>query len=194
MLTSRNTLAAAALAAAAFAGAPRVAMAQTLVHTIPHSDSTIPRSPFDMGRPDMEAAGRIAGCYTLSLGAFTPAQAPGDTLAIPPSIELSTEPHTRIYVGFRLVARTPGSSPQTDRYPAAWSTIGGDSLQLRLWANGRSSLMLFLRLTPDRELRGIARHFTGAELVDDDTGRWLWERYPAAPATLRPTSCEGRER
>jgi hypothetical protein len=138
----------------------------------------------------MEAAGRIAGCYALSLGAFTPAPAAGDTLPIPSRIELSAEPHVRIYVGFRLVARTPGSSPQTDRYPAAWSTIGSDSLQLRLWANGRSSLMLFLRRAPDDELQGIARHFTSTELVDD-TGRWLWEQYPAAPATLRPIACEG---
>jgi hypothetical protein len=193
MLQPKNSIAVvmAVLGIAACTAAPRVARAQsTLVHTLPRSRSSIPPGPFDVGAPNMRAASRIAGCYALTLGAWTPPQTLGDTLPVPSRIELSIEPHSRLYIGFRLVARTPGSSPQTDKYPAGWSTIGNDSLQLRLWSNGSGSLALFLRSAPDSALRGTARLFAGPERRDD-TGRWAWERYPTAPVTLRPMACNG---
>jgi hypothetical protein len=103
-------------------------------------------------------------------------------------VDLTTEPHTRTYIGFRLVARTPGFADQLERHPAAWGPVGSDSLQARVWANGTSSVTLFMRRQSDDELRGVARYFTDG-IVVDSTGRWMWERYPTAAASLRPTDC-----
>jgi hypothetical protein len=107
---------------------------------------------------------------------------------MPSQIDLLSERHTRIYIGFALVARTPRFAAQRDAYPPAWSPVGEDSLQVRAWADGANSVMFFLRKRPDGELRGTVRYFS-ASRVEDDTGRWMWETYPAAAASLRPSQC-----
>ena len=136
----------------------------------------------------MQAASRLAGCYALSLGPWSKPESSGAAIPAPSRIDLTSDPHTRIYIGFRLVARTPDFPDERKAYPPAWSPIGADSLQVRAWANGRSSLMLFLRRQTDGELRGTARYFADYDVVDS-TGRWMWETYPAAAASLRSTPC-----
>ena len=159
------------------------------VHTVPKSNGTVPRSPFSMAAPDMQAASRLAGCYTVTLESWSTRQKSDSVVPMPPQIDLLSEPHTRIYIGFGLVARTPRFGAQRDAYPPAWSPVGEDSLQVRAWADGASSVVFFLRKRPDGELRGTARYFSAAR-VEDDTGRWMWETYPAAAASLRPSPCE----
>jgi hypothetical protein len=166
------------------AGAQRVTAVETVV------PDSMPSSPFAMDAPDMQAASRIAGCYTVTLGPWSDPRTQGDTIPVPSRLDLLVEPHTRIYVGFRLVARRPGVSEQTERYPAAWSPIDADSLQIRAFGNGARSLFLFLRRQPDGELRGTARYFRDYLAHDSTTGRWLWETYPTATASLRPAKCE----
>lgn len=156
--------------------------------TLPAGDGALPRSPFDNAAPNMDAAARLAGCYDLKLGPWSNPQAHAGRVPTPARVDLTTEPHTRIYIGFRLVARTPGFADQLERYPAAWSPVGGDSLQARVWANGTSSVTLFMRRQADNQLRGVARYFTDG-IVVDSTGRWMWERYPVAPASLHATDC-----
>ena len=136
----------------------------------------------------MDAAGRLAGCYGLELGPWSHLQAHGEEVPVPARVDLTLEPHTRIYIGFGLVARTPGFARQLEQYPAAWSPVGTDSLQARVWANGKSSVTLFMRRQPDDTLRGVARYFTDG-LVVDSTGRWMWERYPVATVSFRPADC-----
>ncbi|HJU88530.1 MAG TPA: hypothetical protein VJ672_04015 [Gemmatimonadaceae bacterium] len=164
------------------------AQSTTMVETLPHADSTVRRSPFDMSPPDMQAAARLIGCYAVNLEPWSSLQATGDSIPVPSRLELLSERHTRIYIGFGLVARTPGFESAKQKSPPAWSPIGGDSLQIRAWADGVSSLMLFLRRQADGELRGTARYFHDARL-EDSTGRWMWERYPNAPASLRAIEC-----
>ena len=177
---------------AACCAVPRGARAQstTSVETLPPADSTIRRSPFDTAPPDMRAASRLIGCYALTLGPWSNPQQHGGSIPVPSRLDLLSDRHTRIYIGFGLVARTPGFSAQREAFPPAWSPIGDDSLQVRAWADGSSSVMLFLRRLPDKELRGTVRYFTDGRAVDSTTGRWLWETYPAATASLRPTQCE----
>ena len=168
------------------------AQATTLVETLPRAGGTIPRSPFDMSAPDMQAASRLIGCYALALGPWSNPEARGGRIPAPSHVDLLSEAHTRIYIGFRLVARTPGFSDRREAFPPAWSPIGDDSLQVRAWADGSSSVMLFLRRQPDKELRGTARYFSDG-LAVDSTGRWMWETYPTATASLRPVQCEPRD-
>jgi hypothetical protein len=159
-----------------------------MVETLPARDSLTASSPFDMAAPDMEAAGRMIGCYALTLGPWSNPEAHAGRVPAPARVDLTTELHERVYIGFRLVARTPGFADQLERYPAAWGPVGSDSLQARVWANGTSSVTLFMRRQPDNGLRGVARYFTDG-IISDSTGRWMWEKYPTAMATLRPTSC-----
>ena len=169
---------------------PTRARAQvTLVETVPRSTSTTPRWPFSMDAPNMKAASRLAGCYALTLGPWSKPEASGATISVPSRIDLTSDPHTRIYIGFRLVARTPGFADEREKYPPAWGPIGADSMQVRAWADGSSSLMLFLRRQRDGQLRGTARYFAAYRIVDS-TGRWMWETYPSAAASLRPAPCD----
>ena len=162
----------------------------TLVETLPAPESAIARSPFDMAAPDMQAASRLVGCYAVTLGPWSNPQAHGGRIPTPTRVDLLSDPHTRIYIGFRLVALTPGFADRREDFPPpAWGPVGGDSLQLRAWGDGTSSVFLFLRRQPDRELRGTARYFTDGHVVDG-TGRWMWETYPSASASLRPTPCD----
>jgi hypothetical protein len=172
---------------------PRAAASQStaVYHTLP-SDGTSRPGPFDMAAPDMRAASRLAGCYAVTVGPWSHARAAGDSAPVPQRLDLTAEWHTRIYIGFRLVARTPGFAAQLEKYPAAWGPIGDDSLQVRPWANGSSSVALFMRRQPDGELRGTARYFHDARIVDG-TGRWMWESYPTATVSLRPMRCEAGE-
>ena len=181
-----------AITVACFA-APGSAGAQstTHYHTLP-ADADLRPGPFDMAAPDMQAASRLVGCYAVTVGPWSHSRAADDSAPVPQRLDLTTEPHTRIYIGFRLVARTPGFAAQLEKYPAAWGPIGDDSLQVRPWANGSSSVALFMRRQPDGELRGTARYFHGARIVDSN-GRWMWEIYPTANVSLRPMRCEAGE-
>jgi hypothetical protein len=186
----RSAVIAAVATLAVSCAIPRDARAQrkTVVHTLPRPNSTMPRTPFSLAPADLAVAKRFSGCYTVTLGEWS---TPVADAPVPSRIDLSLDPHTRIYLGFGLVARTPGFARQLEAYPPAWAPIGTDSLQLRAWANGKSSVMLFLRQQPGGdELRGTLRHFDGSQRYDSVDGRWQWETYPNAPASLRRTSCE----
>jgi hypothetical protein len=190
----------AASVAACCAVAPRAAHGQKqkkqkktiTVETLPPSDG-IERFPWYMGAPDLKAASRLAGCYAATLGPWSDALAPGDSVPMPSRVDLLDSLHTGFYIGFRLVARTPGFAMPLEKRPPAWSPVEGDSLQVGVWHEGTRSVTLFLRRQPDTELRGTARYFTAEHREDSTTGRWLWETYPAAPVSLRPTSCESSE-
>ena len=175
---------------------PRAAHAQKqkkrktiTVETLPPSDVT-PRNPWYMGAPDLKAASRFAGCYAVTLGPWSDALARGDSVPMPPRVDLLDSLHTGFYIGFRLVARTPGFAMPIEKRPPAWSPVEGDSLQVGVWHEGTRSVTLFLRRRPDAELRGTARYFSPERMEDSTTGRWMWEKYPAAPVSLRPTPCE----
>src|SRR5687767_1929028 len=139
----------AAITVACFA-TPRAAGAQStpIYHTLP-ADADLRPGPFDMAAPDMRAANRLVGCYGVTVGPWSHSRAAGDSAPVPQRLDLTAEWHTRIYIGFRLVARTPGFAAQLEKYPAAWGPIGDDSLQVRPWANGSSSVALFMRRQPD---------------------------------------------
>lgn len=187
-----------AASVAACCAAPRTAHAQKqkkkttrplTVETLPPSDG-VSRNPWYMGAPDLKAASRLAGCYAVTLGSWSDALAPGDSVPMPSRVELLDSLHTGFYIGFRLVARTPGFAMPIEKRPPAWSPVEGDSLQVGVWHEGTRSVTLFLQRQPDAELRGTARYFTAERREDSTTGRWLWETYPAAPVSLRPTPCE----
>ena len=192
MTTSVAHVIIAATAVACFA-APRATGAQStpVYHTLP-ADADLRPGPFDMAAPDMQAASRLVGCYAVTVGPWSHARAAGDSAPMPQRLDLTAEWHTRIYIGFRLVARTPGFAAQLEKYPAAWGPVGDDSLQVRPWANGSGSVALFMRRQPDGELRGTARYFHGERIVDGN-GRWMWESYPTASVSLRPMRCEAGE-
>ena len=176
---------------AAACAVPRGVSAQIrTVETLPRGDDRVRRSPFDMAAPDMQAARRLVGCYAVTLGQWSDPRAHGGSVPVPSRLDLLADGHQRIYIGFRLVARTPGFAARLEAYPAAWSPIGDDSLQVRVWANGASSVALFLRRQSDQELRGTARYFIDA-LAVDSTGRWFWETYPTATVSLRHAPCDG---
>lgn len=189
--TRRSTVVVVILASVAAACAvPRGVYAQVrTVETLPRGDGGERRNPFDMAAPDMQAARRLIGCYSVTLGPWSDSRAHGDSVPVPSRLDLLADGHRRIYIGFRLVARTPGFAAQLEAYPAAWSPIGDDSLQVRVWANGASSVALFLRRRSDEELRGTARYFIDA-LAVDSIGRWLWETYPTATVSLRHVPCD----
>jgi hypothetical protein len=178
-----------AAGAVASSAAPRIVAAQT-VETLPRDNSGIARSPFHNAAPDMKSAKRLAGCYTVNRGPWSHAIAEGTEGPVPSRIDLMLDAHQRIYIGFRLVARTPGFAAQRDSFPAAWGPVGRDSVQLRVWADGKSSVVLFLQRQPDEELRGTARYFSDSRAVDSTTGRWMWETYPRATVSLRRTACD----
>ena len=183
-----------AASVAACCVAPRAAHAQKqkksiTVETLPPSDG-IERNPWYMGAPDLKAASRLAGCYVATLGAWSDALARGDSVPMPSRVDLLDSLHTGFYIGFRLVARTPGFAMPAEKRPPAWSPVDADSLQVGVWHEGSRSVTLFLRRQHDDELRGTARYFTAERREDGRTGRWLWETYPAAPVSLRPTQCE----
>jgi hypothetical protein len=67
--------------------------------------------------------------------------------------------------------------------------VGTDSVQVVAWHNGFSNVNLFLRRRAEGKLEGIARYFWDQIFQDPVTKRWLWEQYPAAPATLTAVPC-----
>lgn len=132
----------------------------------------------------------FAGCYALNLGAWSDQRAPGSYVAIPTRIRLDTarvdrhQPEPQRSAG-RLAT---GEEREEERRPR-WSPVGSDSLQLLAWSNGTSSVHLFLRRRAAGKLEGTARYFWDVIFLDPTTKRWLWERYPTAPATLTPVPC-----
>src|SRR5687767_13464931 len=94
---------------AAACAVPRGVSAQVrTVETLPRGDDRVRRSPFDMAAPDLQAARRLVGCYAVTLGPWSDSRAHGDSVPLPSRLDLSADGHQRIYIGFRLVARTPG--------------------------------------------------------------------------------------
>ena len=191
---SRTTMAACVLlivAAAACRAAPnRDAVPDSALAAQPLPQPEIPArpSPFDTAPPDMEAARRLAGCYSLTLGAWSNPRAHGGRIPAPPRVDLLLDSLTSGFAGFRLVAATPGFAARNDAFPLAWSPVGSDSLQARVWRSAMSSVTVFLRKHSDGELRGTARYFTDGRAVDS-TGRWMWESYPTAKASLSRVDC-----
>ena len=147
-------------------------------------------SPFDAASPNMKTAREFAGCYHLALGPWSDERAPGWYVAIPTHIKLDTARNDRRRPGFELVAQAPGTGEKsaTERR-RAWSPVGTDSLQVLAWANSTSDVNLFLRKRAAGKLEGTARYFWDQILLDPVTKRWLWERYPTAPATLTAVPC-----
>ena len=172
---------------------PRIATAQT-VETLPRNNSGFAWSPFDMGAPNMKAVQRLAGCYNVTRGPWSHAPAVGAEGPVPARVDLLPDPHERIYIGFRLVARTPGFAAQRDSFPPGWGPLAKDSVQLRVWGDGKGTVIFFLRRRRDGELRGTARYFSDLDTVDSTTGRWKWETYPHAAVSLRRTECESSAR
>ena len=150
---------------------------------------SIRASPYHDAAPDMQAARLVVGCYALTVASWSDPSANGGHIPYPPRIELDTERRDLGQRAFQLVARTPGfPTERSSRFPPGWSPVGADSLQVLAWNDGFSSVTLFVRRQPDGTLSGTARYFTDA-LVVDSTGRWMWERYPTTPVTLRRTPC-----
>ena len=146
-------------------------------------------SPYYEAEPDMRVARLVAGCYALTMGAWSDPRANGGHIPNPPRVELDAQLRDQGQPGFQLIARTPGfTTERASHFPPAWSPVGADSLQVRAWADGFSSVTLFVRRQTDGTLAGTARYFTDVRL-DDTAGRWMWERYPTAPATLRRAPC-----
>ena len=147
-------------------------------------------SPFDTTPPNMKAARVLAGCYSVSVGAWSNERAVGAQAAIPSRIQLDTARHNRPRPGFELVAQTiaSGQRREVERL-SSWSPVGADSLQVAAWANSTSSVDLFLRRRAEGVLEGTARYFWDQIFLDPVTKRWLWEGYPTAPATLTAVSC-----
>jgi hypothetical protein len=150
----------------------------------------MPASPFDTASPNMKVAQALAGCYSLAVGAWSDEHERGGWVTIPSSIQLDTARADRPLPGLALVARTPatGERRKMDLQPA-WSPVGTDSLQVAAWGNGTSSINLFLRRRATGKLEGTARYFWDVIFRDPVTERWLWERYPTAPATLTAVPC-----
>src|SRR5688572_1624250 len=73
----------------------------TMVETLPPRDSLPASSPFGMAAPNMDAANRMIGCYALTLGPWSNPKAHGGTVPAPERVDLTTEWHQRIYIGFR---------------------------------------------------------------------------------------------
>ena len=147
-------------------------------------------SPYDTAPPNLQMAQRLAGCYRLSVGAWSNPAANGGNMPMPTRVHLDTTRTARPFPRFRLVATTPGFEIQ--RKPSstpAWSPIGADSLQVLAWSTGTSSVTLFLRRRAAGMLQGTARYFTDAIALDPVTKRWLWEQYPTAPARLESGPC-----
>lgn len=147
-------------------------------------------TPFDSTTPGTEAIRKLAGCYALTVGAWSDERAPGSYVTIPSRIRLDTarvDRHQPDTLGSprRAVA---GDERELKGRPA-WSPVGRDSLQVLAWANGTSAVHLFLRRRAAGRLEGIARFFWDVIYRDPVTKRWLWERYPTAPATLTAVPC-----
>lgn len=132
----------------------------------------------------------FAGCYALHLGAWSDQRAPGSYVAIPTRIRLDTARVERHQPGTQRPAESLAMSEkrEAERRPR-WSPVGSDSLQVLAWSNGTSSVDLFLRRRAAGTLEGTARYLWDVVLRDPTTKRWLWERYPTAPATLTPAPC-----
>lgn len=147
-------------------------------------------SPFDTASPNMNVAKGLAGCYSLAIGAWSDERAPGRYVTIPSRIQLDTVRDDRHRPGFELVAQSldSGQKRGMERRPL-WSPVGTDSLQLVAWANGTSDVNLFLRRRAAGKLEGTARYFWDQIFRDPVTKRYLWERYPTAPATLTAVAC-----
>ena len=147
-------------------------------------------SPFDTASPNMKSARVVAGCYSISVGAWSDERAPGGNVALPSRIHLDTARDDRHRPGFELVAETlaPKQERGMLRRPA-WSPVGTDSLQVQAWANGTSSVNFFLRRRAAGKLEGTARYFWDQIFLDPVTKRWMWEGYPTAPAVLAAVPC-----
>lgn len=147
-------------------------------------------SPFDTAAPDMKAARALAGCYSLTVGAWSGEHAPGWYVTTPSRIHLDTARLERHQPGFELVAQTFESGERREiESLRAWSPVGTDSLQVLAWTNSTSSVNLFLRRREADTLQGTARFFWDQIALDPVTKRWLWEQYPTAPAALSGVPC-----
>lgn len=161
-----------------------------LAHGTSLAAATPRASPYDTSALDLVAARGLAGCYSLTVGAWSNPRANGGYLPSPARVDLDTTRLDGARPGFQLAVKRPGFAPPRQMSPwSAWSPIGRDSLQVVTWADGFNSVTLFLRRHADGRLRGTGRHFTDGRAVDPQTGRWLWERYATAPATLAAIPC-----
>jgi hypothetical protein len=143
-------------------------------------------SPFYAGPIDTAAARQMAGCYTVVVGPWSEPRANGGYIPVPLRVTLDTMRTGTTGSGGMVLRAEPLDN---ERFGHEWKPVGGDSVQLGVWADGFSSVYLFLRPQANRSLRGTARYFTDARLIDR-TGRWAWEVYPTAPARLSRVPCK----
>jgi len=153
-------------------------------------DTTLRKSPYDTSALDTVAARRLAGCYTVQVGAWVDSHGVGRPIWTPTRIRLDTAlaPHAR--PGSWLSVETPGSvNPSHFAQPVHWAPVKPDSLQATIAASQTDAVTIFARRQADGTFTAIARYFTDAIARDYLTKRWLWESYPTAPVQLTPHAC-----
>jgi len=153
-------------------------------------DTTLRKTPYDTSALDTVAARRLAGCYTVQVGAWVDAHGVGRPIWTPTEIRLDTTlaPHAR--PGSWLGVETPGAvKPSHFARPVHWAPVKHDSLQATIAASQTDGVTVFARRHANGTFTAIARYFTDAIATDYITKRWLWETYPTAPVRLTPHVC-----
>jgi hypothetical protein len=131
------------------------------------------------GQSRTAAPAGFAGCYTLSLGAWT--RPPGGDAryhAVPPVVHLDTLPVE--HAGWQL--RPNIAYPHGSRvpWPPRW-LVKGDSVELA-WSNGFQPTVLSLARRADGSLRGRAVALSDAEVAGEPPP-------PRASVTARRAAC-----
>lgn len=139
------------------------------------------------------APARIAGCYTVSIGLWSPALGRDAPLhAIPYAVRLDTIPAERDG-GWRLSPNIQyPRSNGTPRMPR-WQMVFGNDVRLT-WSNGVTLTIAQLTPDPEKRLFGEAVALSDGRLDPDSSMQW-WNNEPPgprAPAFLEPRPCNER--
>ena len=153
-------------------------------------DTTLRKTPFDTSALDTAASRRLAGCYTVHVGAWSDPHESVGRIWTPHEIRLDTVPAPHAQPGSWLTVETPGSvNPSRFARAASWTPVERDSLQATIAAGQTNSVTIFAQRHADGTFTAIARYFFDVIARDYLTGRWLWESYPTAPVQLAAHAC-----
>jgi hypothetical protein len=139
------------------------------------------------------APSEIAGCYTVSIGLWSPALGRDAALhAIPSDVRLDTVAAER-GGGWRLSPNIPYPRSNATLVTPRWRMVFGDDVRLT-WSNGATVTIVQLTPVPGKKLVGEAVAPNDGHL-DADPGVQWWNNEPPgprAPALLEPRPCSGR--
>ncbi len=144
--------------------------------------------------PDRARIRALAGCYHLTIGAWSTSTrlGPVTPIAFFRLDTLARWPGSQGVLAMERIAPAISFSPGDPRaqwkHPPSWRLVGADSFEITPWTIGTEAETFYGRVVGGK-LRGVLRNTSDAMPVDA-RGRILWNSWPWANGTAERVTCD----